>query len=247
MRKFRLWTIGAILCGVQAFGATTADPLVLLKKADRARGAAVNGITWQAEVSSIEDGSSSSVTYIVKVRGNDALAEAIAPARSKGELILFNDRNLWYFKQGLRKPVAISPRQKLIGQASNGDIASTNYARDYEGHLVGEESVKGTRAWKLELKAKAKNVTYDRIRYWISKKDGVGIRAEFLTVGGQVFKNAEFEYRNVLASQGGTIPFISQMIITDASNPANQTTLHYVHPKEQNEPAGLFNVNNLIR
>lgn len=236
-----------VLCGAQAFAAVTANPVDLLKKADRARGAAVDGIAWQAEVNSVEDGSSTSVTYVVKVRGNDALAEAIAPARSKGELILFNDRNLWYFKQGLRKPVAISPRQKLIGQASNGDIASTNYARDYEGHVVGEESVKGTRAWKLELKAKAKNVTYDRIRYWISKKDGLGIRAEFLTVGGQVFKNAEFEYQNKLSSQGMSIPFISQMIIRDASNPANQTVLHYVHPKEQNQSAALFNVNNLIR
>ncbi len=242
--------VGLVMALVQAgaFAAgSTPDPVKLLAFADRARGAAPGGISWNAEVNSVEDGSESNVTYAVKVRGNDALAEAIAPARSKGELTLFNDRNLWYFKQGLRKPIAISPRQKLIGQAANGDIASTNYARDYEGQVTGEETLKGVPTWKLELKAKARNVTYDRIRYWISKKDGVGIRAEFLTVSGQLFKYAEFEYQNTLALADKSIPFVSRMTITDAVNTENRTILRYLSPKEQAQPAGLFNVNNLIR
>ena len=86
-------------------------------------------------VSSTENGESSNVTYEVKVLGTDALAEVKSPPRQKGELVLFNDRTLWFFKPGLRKPVNISPRQKLIGQAANGDIASTQYARDYEALL----------------------------------------------------------------------------------------------------------------
>ena len=57
--------------------------------------------------------------------------------------MLFNDRIIWFVKPGLRRPVSISARQRLSGDAANGDIASTNYARDYEGTLAGEEAVNG--------------------------------------------------------------------------------------------------------
>jgi outer membrane lipoprotein-sorting protein len=187
------------------------------------------------------------VTYEIKVRGNDALAEAVAPARQKGEMILFNDRTLWFFKPGIRKPVSISPRQKLMGQAANGDIASTQYFRDYDGTLAGEETVGGTPAWKLELKAKGRNVTYEGIRYWISKKDRLGLKAEFLTVSGDVFKTAEFKYGNAISLKGETLPFVSEMLIRDARNTANETVIRYRKPREATHAASLFNVNNLVR
>jgi len=223
---------------------TAAD---LLKDADRARGAAEGGISWEIDVETLEDGSTNKVHYIVKVKGVDALAEATAPARNKGEMMLFNDRNLWFFKPGIKKPVAISARQKLMGQAANGDIASTNYYRDYDGQVVGEETIDGVDSWKLELKAKAKNVTYDGIRYWISKAQRVGIKAEFLTVGGEVFKSATFEYKNNMKTTGTEYPFISKVTIVDALKPANKTTILYQIPKEETHADSIFNVNNLVR
>jgi hypothetical protein len=221
----------------------------ILAEADKARGssAVIEGIEWSVKVDTAGDDGTNSVTYDLKVKGNDALAEATAPARNKGEMMLFNDRNIWFFKPGLKKPVAISPRQKLMGQAANGDIASTNYARDYEGTIAGSEKIAGDDAWKLELKAKEKNVTYDRIRYWVSKKQKVGMKAEFLTVSGDVFKRATFDYKNKIASNGKDIPFVSKMVITDALNVKNTTTLNYDSPRPSKLSDSLFNVNNLTR
>lgn len=223
--------------------------LEILKTSDRSRGsdAVVDGISWAVDVHAKDTNTESNVTYDLKVKGNDALAEATAPARNKGETLLFNDRNIWFFKPGLKKPVAISPRQKLMGQASNGDIASTNYARDYEGTISGSEKIEGQDTWKLDLKSKAKNVTYDRIRYWVSKKDGLGIKAEFLTVSGDVFKRATFEYKNKLEDGGKSYPFVSKMTIIDAVNTASVTTLKYKLPRREKHADSLFNVNNLIR
>lgn len=227
------------------------DPSVqdILQAADRARGssAVAGGVSWEVQVDSDDGTTANSVTYDLKVKGSDALAEAIAPARNKGETLLFNDRNIWFFKPGIKKPVAISPRQKLMGQAANGDIASTNYARDYSGQITGSESVDRQDTWKLELKAKAKNVTYDRIRYWISKKDRLGVKAEFLTIGGEIFKKATFKYNNSLDLGGKKMPFVSLMIIVDAINTASKTTLKYQPPKAEKHADALFNVNNLIR
>lgn len=220
----------------------------LLKDADRARGALDDGISWDIEVEETNaDGGTNKVSYLVRALGNDALAEAVAPPRNKGEMMLFNDRNLWFFKPGLKKPVSISARQKLMGQAANGDVASTQYRRDYDGKIVGEEKVNGIDAWKLELKAKAKNVTYDQIRYWIGKAQRVGVKAEFLTVSGELFKSATFEYTNTLASDGKDLPFISKMNIVDAINTANKTTITYKSPRQEKHAASLFNVNNLLR
>jgi len=238
----------ACLLATPSFAAPT--PAELLASSDRARGAAKNlkGLSWRSEVVSVESGKEeSSVTYTVKVLGNDALAQVTQPARQKGELVLFNDRTLWYFKPGLKKPVNISPRQKLVGQAANGDIASTQYARDYDALEAGEDTVNGQKAWKLELKAKARNVTYDKIRYWISKSNQVALKAEFLTLAGVPFKVAEFKYANSITIAGTKFPFVSEMKIHDANNAENKTSITYKNPKEEAHAAGLFNVNSLMK
>jgi outer membrane lipoprotein-sorting protein len=219
----------------------------LLKDADRARGGVATGITWNATVEATEEGQTSVRTFLVKARGNDALVESLAPPRHKGEIMLFNDRTIWFVKPGLRKPVSISARQRLSGEAANGDIASTNYARDYDGTIAGEEDVGGEPAHRLELKARAKNVTYDRIRYWVSKRQHLGLKAEFLTVGGDLFKTATFEYGNTLRSQAGTFEFVSRMVIRDATGAGGVTTIRFDQPRADLHPASMFNINNVVR
>jgi hypothetical protein len=219
----------------------------LLQDADRARGGLAEGITWNASVETTEEGETSARTFLVKARGNDALVEALAPSRYKGEIMLFNDRTIWFVKPGLRRPVSISARQRLHGDASNGDIASTNYARDYEGTIVGDEAVEGRPAYKLDLKARAKNVTYDRIRYWIAKKAHHGVRAEFLTVGGNVFKTARFDYGNTMRTPAGQFEFVSRMTIKDATGAGTVTVISFGQPRAETHPPSMFNINNVVR
>lgn len=219
----------------------------LLRASDRARGGLEEGITWTVDIASTEDGETSTRTYLVRAKGDDALAETTAPPRAKGEQMLFNDRTLWFIKPGLRKPVSVSARQKLTGQAANGDIASTNYARDYDATIAGEEEVKGEPTWRLELKARASSVTYDRIRYWVSKERQRAVKAEFLTVSGDVFKTATFEYGNVVELAGKKSDFVKTMTITDAMGSGAVSVIRFSPPKPEAHPASLFNVNNVVR
>jgi len=220
----------------------------LLRDADRARGAVEGGLTWTVAVESTEDGETTRAVYRVRARGVDALAEALAPPRRKGEVILFNDRSLWFVKPGLRRPISISSRQRLQGEAATGDITSTQYARDYEGEVTGEDEVSGEATWRLELRARAKDVTYDRIRYWISKARRLAVKAEFLTVGGDVFKTATFEYGNRLrVPRGETFELVSRMVIRDAMGAEAVTELTFDAPRAEVHAASLFNVNNVAR
>ncbi len=225
----------------------TPSAIELLRKADRARGGLKDGITWQVELEAVEDGEKTVESYLVKSRENDNIAEVTAPPRRKGELMLFNDRTIWFYKPGLRKPVSISARQKLTGDAVNGDIATTRYARDYEGKVVGKETIDGVPMWKLELTGRGENVTYDRIRYWISADRNLGMRAEFLSLSGELIKAARFAYDNTITIDGKSEAFVSVMTITDPNIPGNVTVLKFSPPRPETHPATIFNVNNLIR
>jgi outer membrane lipoprotein-sorting protein len=220
---------------------------VLMKLSDRYRGGLAVGVTWSIQISALEDGDETVTHYNVRAKGVNALAECFRPPRCKGEVVLFNNRNLWFIKPGVKKPVAISARQRLSGQAANGDIASTNYARDYSAKFLREEKLNGTESYLLELKARHKSVTYDKIRYWISKKQKLALKAEFLTISGELFKSATFEYKNSLVSQGKKIPFVSAMRIVDAAFPENVTTINYESPREESHDDSVFNINNVIR
>lgn len=230
---------------VHAFSAE--DPKTLLEESDRARGGVKKGVSWKVKLDTTEDGDTSSTTYRVRSMTNNAYVEVIEPARSKGEVLLFNDRTIWFYKPSLKKPVAISARQKLSGQAANGDIASTNYARDYTGKVVGEEKVNGEDCFVLELKSVGEGTTYDGIKYWISKKKKLGVKADFLSLQGKTLKTAEFKYENSMTVDGKKFEFVSEMKLVDAQNKKNFSVMTYTIPKIESSPASLFNVNNLLR
>lgn len=219
----------------------------LLKASDEGRGSVQEGLEWKIKIDTTEDDESTTREFTVKAKDHDAYIEAVSPARNKGEIYIFNDRNMWFFKPSLKKPVSISSRQKLIGQAANGDIASTHYARDYTPTIEKTDLLNGEKVYVILLKAKANNLTYDQIRYYISDKTKLAIKADFLNLQGQVFKIGVMEYKNTLKSKGKTIPFISQLSITDAKFPKNKSSINYDSPKLENVSDSLFNVNNLSR
>ena len=218
----------------------------VLAASDRARGN-LAGIQWKITIDSRENGRSQKRELRLKARDVNSLAEFTAPAKVKGRKLLMRDRNMWFIKPGLKKPVPISPRQKLMGGASNGDIASTNYAGDYKIAAASEETVNGEACWVFDLAALDHKVTYDKIRYWISKKRLVGVKAEFYTVSGKLFKTATFEYDNRIYVHGKAVPFVSKMEITDALIKQNITTLYYSRIKVTPVPDAAFDLNLLVR
>ncbi|HVN94887.1 MAG TPA: outer membrane lipoprotein-sorting protein [Syntrophorhabdaceae bacterium] len=221
-------------------------PQEILKKADEARGNA-EGVEWEILIESIEAGREQQRTIRVTARNFNSLAEFLAPPNVKGQKILMLDRNMWFAKPGLSKPVPISPRQKLMGGAANGDIASTNYAGDYKIVHASEETFAGEPCYLFDLSAIDNRATYDKIKYWISKERLVGLKAEFYTVSGKMFKTAVFEYKNSIVIDGSPREFISKMIITSAIIKEDVTTMDYRKVSIKKVPDSTFNLNLLTR
>jgi outer membrane lipoprotein-sorting protein len=222
------------------------SPKDVLRKADEARGNA-EGVEWEIQIESIEGGRQQQRTIRVTARGFNSLAEFLAPPNVKGQKLLMLDRNMWFAKPGLSKAVPISPRQKLVGGAANGDIASTNYAGDYKIVQTSEDIVNKEPCYLFDLSAVDNRATYDRIKYWISKERLVGLKAEFYTVSGKMFKTATFEYKNSIIVDDKPREFISKMIITSAIIKEDVTTMAYHKPSIKKVPDSIFNLNLLTR
>ena len=231
----------ALVLGSSAMAATP-DAQTLLQNSDRARGGGLPGIVWEIKLLSREgEKTDEPQRLLVKAVGESSVAETLEPARSKGSKLLQVERNMWLTRPGLSKPIPISPRQRMSGQASNGDIAATNYAGDYDAQLSGEEAIGGEPCYVLELTAKHKRTTYDRIRYWVSAKRLVATKAEFYSLSGKLLKTATFDYNNAIEFEGKRIPFVSRMTIRDALIDA-ETTMEFGTVKVAKVAASEFDL-----
>jgi len=205
------------------------NPEEILRKADEARGN-MEGVEWEIDIKSIEGGREQNRTLRVSARSFNSLAEFLAPANVKGQKMLMIDRNM-----------------KLLGGAANGDIASTNYAGDYKVVNTADDTVNAEACHLFDLSAVDKKVTYDRIKYWISKERLVGVKAEFYTVSGKMFKTAMFEYENSITVDGAPRPFISRMVITNAIVKEDVTTMIFRKVSFRKIPDSMFNLNLLLK
>jgi hypothetical protein len=249
MKRIVLFIIGITMLIVSIGGVASGDLSVtdILRHTDRARGN-LGGIIWDIAIVSVGDGPKQTQAMTVKVKNVNVLARFTDPPNMRDRMVLMKDRNMWFIRSGLQKPVSISPRQKLLGDAANGDIASTNYVEDYEPTLLREEPVAAEACYVFDLKAKNKQVTYDRIKYWVSKERMVGVKAEFFTLSGKLFKTAEFKYENQVTADGdAAIPFISQLIIRDSVLKDKITTMTYTNIRVEKIPDSDFNINVLLR
>jgi hypothetical protein len=151
--------------------------------------------------------------------------------------------NMWFYKPGLSKPVPISTRQKLMGNAAYGDIAATNYFEDYDAALLHQEMIDDQACHVFDLAARTNTATYDRIRYWVSMSRNVGLKAEYYTVSGKKIKSARMFYRKTVDMDGQEKPFISEIQISDAVINTEKTVLKFDNPQLAALPDSLFNQN----
>jgi ABC-type lipoprotein release transport system permease subunit len=209
-----------------------------IRTCDKARGG-YGEFTWDLRIESRDGSERSDTSYRVDVKGDKALAYTLSPPSNKGEAILINGHSMWFMKTGLRRPVSISPRQRLAGEAANGDIASAQYADNYTPVLLGEATLDGRRAHKVRLDALHKDVTYDKVIYYVDAATHLALKAEFLTPSGMPLKQAVMTYENRVSHQGERW-IISSMVITDSKYPDRSSVLTYSNVRWIEHPANRF-------
>lgn len=171
-----------------------------------------------------------------------SLVAFVQPARDAGKLMLRNGDDLWFFDPSTKASIRLSPQQRLMGQASNGDVVTVNLAKDYSAKLLAEEQVtdgerKPRKAYKLGLTATAAAATYSTIEYWIDVENSRPIKGLFYAESGRLLKTVF--YRKYQPQLGKDRP--TELVIIDGLKPQSVTLMRFGEFSIPNIPSTWFN------
>lgn len=169
------------------------------------------------------------------------LVQFVQPARDAGKLMLKNGKDLWFYDPATRSSVRISPQQRLVGEASNGDVITVNFARDYTATLAGEETItdgerRSRASYKLQLVAATDDATYAAAELWVDAQSSAPLKARFFADSGRLLKTAFYRrFQHQLGAQRPT-----ETVIIDGLNAQAVTIVRLSDFTARNIPATWF-------
>jgi hypothetical protein len=245
----KTWIFAACLatCSFPAFGAGKKNKINandLVRKAEEIRNPQKD---YKSSIKLIDNkkGKLDERTYETMIKGRDkALIKFLTPQSEKGTKVLMVDADMWVYVPSTAKPIRISPRQRIAGNAAYGDVARLNFTENYEATYVRDDKLNGKVARVLDLKAiEGKLVTYDHVEYWIEKKTNKPLKAVYMTDSGKVIREAEFKtFKKVLGIDRPT-----EMFLTDKLTKNHTTKIIFEDSTEIDVPDLLFQKQNLNR
>lgn len=194
--------------------------------------------------------------------GRQSLVLMQSPAE-KGQKVLMLGDDFWLLMPGSQRPLRITPMQKLLGDASTGDIATLSWSGDYTATLLGEGACQpdaptapaapqegersqekkayhaypdSTVCYKLELKAARKGVTYQRMVLWLGKRHHEPVRADLYVQSDKLAKQARF-----VMDKPGAGATVSAMVLVDQLGNQKQTRVSYLSRRERTVPPEWLN------
>lgn len=238
MKTLTHWLLAAMLAA-PALQAQAQDVASLLKAADRFRMSSDNlQVETLISVFNADGTPDKERRYTVFAQaGHQSLVLMQSPAE-KGQKVLMLGDDFWLLMPGSQRPLRITPMQKLLGDASTGDVATLSWADDYSATLVGEERCAEDGAGTappaclhLSLKASRKGVTYQRIELWIGKAHHEPVRADLYVQSDKQAKQARF-----VMDKPGAPTMVSEMVLLDRLSNHKQTRVRYLSRKERTVP-----------
>lgn len=226
-----------LACGLPASGDDRVAELLVRADAYRLPGEAVQ---VETEVTLLKDGAvHKQRRYTVMQReGRRSLVLMQSPAE-KGQKVLMLGDDYWLILPKTQRPIRITPTQKLLGDASTGDIASMRWAGDYDGLVVGEEPCNDDAAQRclhLSLSAQRKGVTYSKMELWLESATHEPVRADLYVASGKLAKRARF-----VLEVDGERKRVREMLLIDEIQQARQTIVRYLSRASRRAPDEWFN------
>jgi outer membrane lipoprotein-sorting protein len=143
---------------------------------------------------------------------------------------------MWIYLPDTSRPIRITPMERLSGGASNGDVARTNYAEDYDAQVLRSEELDGIPCYVLDLTARGRGATYRRIHYWVRMSDAEPVKGEFFLASGKHIKSATFDEFQTVAG----VRVLRRMTIYDRIRQGSSTVIEYLSMTPRVLPDKLF-------
>jgi hypothetical protein len=227
-----------LVAAALAWPAVAQDVDAMLRDADRYRTGADNLQVDTLVQSYKTDGSlDKERRYTVFAQQDRRTLVLMQSAAEKGQKVLMLGDDFWLLMPSSQRPMRITPMQKLLGDASTGDIATMRWSGDYTATLVGEEPCQPDEAracYHLALQAARKGVTYQRVELWLARQRHEPVRAQLYVQSDKLAKTAHFEL-DASRSQ------VDAMVLIDQLGQQRQTRIRYLQRKERTVPEEWLN------
>ena len=158
----------------------------------------------------------------------------------KGQRVLLTSQGYWLFMQGISKPVRLTRLQRMLGQASFGDIGNLRFAEDYR---IVSWSIEDNGWLKVQLVTIDPGRFVEDVSLLIDPVAEIPLRVAFMYPSGKIFKLLEFSPPDV---RNG-IRMIRTMRFVSPDDPNRFTKLEYSNLHPQFFAKDYFTVNALIR
>lgn len=219
----------------------TQEISALLKAADRFRMSADNlQVDTHITVRNADGTPDKERRYTVFAQAQHQSLVLMQSPAEKGQKVLMLGDDFWLLMPNSQRPLRITPMQKLLGDASTGDVATLSWAQDYSGTLVGDEpcgpDAGAPTCQHLSLSASRKGVTYQRIELWIGKTRHEPVRADLYVQSDKLAKQARF-----VVDKPSAPTLVTEMVLLDQLSNHKQTQVRYLGRKERVVPEAWLN------
>jgi hypothetical protein len=213
-----------------------ADVEALLRKADAFR-LAEGAMAVDTQLETFKAGAlDKERRYLVFVKpGRRSLVLSRSPLE-KGQKVLMLEDDFWMVLPSTQRPIRIAPAQKLLGDAAAGDVATMAWADDYQGTVAGQAEVGDVPCLRLELVARRKGVTYQRIELWLARSDARPVKADLFLASDRLAKQATFALEPI----DGRLQ-VATMTLVDQIQTGRRTVIRYLARRPRSLPDEYFN------
>jgi hypothetical protein len=225
------------------------DGGAILQKADSYRNFKEQRFSFDLEMINFKPGKSpESFNLRVEIKdSHHSLVVYKSPASERGKAVLMQNRDLWFHTPNNKNPIRITAQQRFLGEASNGDVATTDFYGDYEAKSAASVQADGIACYKLDLLPKAGAIaTYGKIELWVKASDNAPYKASFYGSSGKLLKHAFYKKYEKLPSTGNK-PQLVEIEISSPTNAAQKTVMRYSNFKAEDLPDTHFETNYLKR
>jgi len=215
-----------------ASAARAEDATAILARSEAYR-VAVDSFSIDVDLTNHDDARTETSKIRVYGRGTDrSVVEFLAPAADKGKYLLMLRDAMWIYLPSASRPIRISPLQRLMGQASNGDVARTSFAVDY----IARSAARDGNAWIIELEAKDPALAYKRVQLRTDAATDEPVSADFFAVSGKLLKRAHYCKFAIMAGRR----VVSEIEIEDMLRPGRRTVMTYSSLVARENPEKMF-------
>ena len=231
------WLLAAALL-LAGMAHAAPDVPSLLAKADSYRGGNA-ALQVETEVTTLKrDGSTDKERrYTVFTQSQHRSLVLMRSPAEAGQKVLMLGDDFWLLLPGSARALRITPSQKLLGDASTGDIATLSWADDYTGTLVGDATCADQRpCLHLSLQAARKGLSYQRIELWLGRQHHEPLAADLYVQSDKLAKRAVFVLDKPAAPTR-----VDAMLLTDELGGGRQTRVRYLSRQPREVPAQWLN------